>query len=167
MVNQLVRIYGDSASPSFTKSEDRVKEETVFYGDISGRAREENGRSLRGKPYWRRGYNPRGRLPHRASGGYRDDIGIQNKDYGEPSGRQSQRKLNPVDHNGNTSRCNICESKFHWARNCPDADKNQNSDPEKETETLNLFQSPNHNIVEMKVFVGETLSSAVLDSGCT
>ncbi|CAB4016032.1 Hypothetical predicted protein [Paramuricea clavata] len=47
MVNQLVRIYGDSASPSFTKSEDGVKKETVFYGGVSGQVREENDRSSR------------------------------------------------------------------------------------------------------------------------
>ena len=58
-------------------------------------------------------------------------------------------------------------SKFHWARNCPDAYENQGLDPDKKTETLKLFQSPNHDVHEMKVFVGETLSCAVLDSGCT
>ncbi len=64
-------------------------------------------------------------------------------------------------------RCNICESKFHWARNFPDEYETQGLDPAKKTETLNLFQLPNHDVHEMKVFVGETLSCAVLDSGCT
>ena len=29
-------------------------------------------------------------------------------------------KENPLDHEGNVSKCNICESKFHWANKCPD-----------------------------------------------
>ena len=78
-----------------------------------------------------------------------------------------QRKPNPLDSSGNISRCSICESIFHLARKCPYVYENQSQTSEKTPETISLFQSPDHNIDEMRLFVGETFSCAVLDSGCT
>ena len=78
-----------------------------------------------------------------------------------------RRRLNPLDRDGNVSKYSICESKFHWVRDCPDAYESQNFNAERSTETISLFQSPNHDVDQMRVFVGETLSCAVLDSGCT
>ena len=75
-----------------------------------------------------------------------------------------RRKL---DSSENVSRYNVCSSKFHWASNCPEAFENQYYSEEKKPEKINLFQSPNHSSEEIRVFVGETLSCAVLDSGCT
>ena len=87
---------------------------------------------------------------------------------------------------GNTSKCNICESIFHWAKDCPDAHRSQNEDKrvyQTRSTTLEAsdsrnqakvaqeadiwFQSPNLDKVEMKVFVGKTLSCGMHDSGCT
>ena len=88
----------------------------------------------------------------------------QNKDADTSN---AQRRLNPLYSEGNVSRCNICDRKFHWARKCPDAYENQSQDSRGRTETISLFQSLNHYANDMRVFVGETLSCAVLDSGCT
>ena len=83
-------------------------------------------------------------------------------------------------------KCNICGSIFHWAKECLDAHGSQNEDKQVyQTRSTTLeasdsqnqaevtqeadiwFQSPNLDKVEMKVFVGETLSCGMLDSGCT
>ena len=39
------------------------------------------------------------------------------------SGRGSfyDKRNNPLDMNGQISRCNICDSKFHWSKECPDS----------------------------------------------
>lgn len=36
------------------------------------------------------------------------------------------RKQNPVGQDGQVTRCAICDSRFHWARECPDAYENRN-----------------------------------------
>ena len=38
------------------------------------------------------------------------------------------RRFNPRNQFGNTSKCNICEGIFHWAKDCPDAHGSQNED---------------------------------------
>ena len=67
--------------------------------------------------------------------------------------------LNPVDRDGNIKRCRTCESKYHWQSECPVRSKT----PDK----ITLFLSKNIDNEETKVFVGETLNWAVLDSGCS
>ena len=81
--------------------------------------------------------------------------------------------MNPVDSEGNVRRCVICDSRLHWARDCPHSYENMNSPAN--TDTAN-------DTVEVSFFIGLTgvndgsskLSSlkqecsgcAVLDSGC-
>ena len=80
----------------------------------------------------------------------------------EHAGDLRYRKLNPIDSGGKLTRCNICESKSHWARNCPDAYENKKQESE-----ISLFQSSDDKLVQMKVLVEKTLNCAVLDSGCS
>ena len=73
-----------------------------------------------------------------------------------------ERKKNPLDKNGEVSRCSICGSIFHWARFCPDSyeakeDRGTNAEQVKET----LIEGA------MDVLIGETLNMAILDSGCS
>ena len=74
-----------------------------------------------------------------------------------------QSKKNPVKADGITSTCIVCGSVYHWAKDCPDSyenltkKKNTNDDDVK----ISLYSDT------MKHLVGETLSTAVLDSGCT
>eukprot|EP00112_Aurelia_sp_Birch-Aquarium-sp1_P025873 Seg886.5 transcript_id=Seg886.5/GoldUCD/mRNA.D3Y31 product="hypothetical protein" protein_id=Seg886.5/GoldUCD/D3Y31 len=146
MIEQLLKIFGGTVSPCFGKS--NVKEESVFVA-----SNEEAYYSNR----WRRGRDfgrfERGGRPNRR--------GRSLPEFKTSNG-SSVRKLNPPDSSGKPSRCNICESKFHWARNCPDAYENQKQDSE-----ISLFQSSDDKLIQKKVFVGETLNCAVLDSGCT
>ncbi len=67
--------------------------------------------------------------------------------------------MNPVDREGNVTRCRICDSKFHWHQDCTVKAKG----PDK----ITLFQAKDIDNEETRVFVGETLNCAVLDSGCS
>ena len=148
MVEQLLKIFGDTVSPSFGKSD--VKEESVFV------ASNEEGEAYYSSRW--RGGRDFGRFER----GGRSKRRGRNQFEFKTSKESSVRKLNPPDSSGKPSRCNICESKFHWARNCPDAYVKQKQESE-----ISLFQSSDDKIVQMKVFVGETFNCAVLDSGCT
>lgn len=72
---------------------------------------------------------------------------------------KDNRQRNPVDMKGEVSRCNICGSVFHWQRDCPDSYENRKK--KKEEVNVTLYTEV------MDVFMGETLSAAVLDSGCS
>ncbi|XP_057309261.1 uncharacterized protein LOC130647426 [Hydractinia symbiolongicarpus] len=74
---------------------------------------------------------------------------------------KGNRQRNPVDINGEISRCNICGSVFHWQRDCPDSYENRKKKKKKEEVNVTLYTEV------MYVFMGETLSAAVLDSGCS
>ncbi len=148
MVEQLLKIFGDTVSPSFGKSD--VKEESVFVASNEEKEVYYSNRWRGGRDF---GRFERGGRPKRRG---------RNQFEFKASKEFSARKLNPLDSRGKPSRCNICESKFHWARNCPDAYENQKQESE-----ISLFQSSDDKLVQMKVFVGETLNCAVLDSGCT
>ena len=38
----------------------------------------------------------------------------------EKENRRNGRRKNPLDRDGNISRCNISESPYHWSTNCPE-----------------------------------------------
>ena len=99
------------------------------------------------------------------------------------------RRLNPVDREGNVSKCRICDSKFHWASKCPDAFENikesnlvsDNKEPFGHTfETgddsaivhLSLFigytdGDKKNNDSKLDQLVKDSSCSALLDSGCS
>ena len=77
------------------------------------------------------------------------------------------------------SKCAICESIFHWAKDCPDRDKSErvnvashekeksNERPET-SELLNVKEDESVIAVttkELSVFVSESFDSAVIDTG--
>ena len=74
---------------------------------------------------------------------------------------------------GYQSKCSICESINHWAHACPDADalfcQSSQADCQEESDEFQvaLFQSNLLNEESHKVFVSESLSCAILDSGAT
>ena len=93
--------------------------------------------------------------------------------------RTSVRRKNPLDSSGNVSKSSICESIYHWKRDCPDTYESRQKHDFKinlpvaeeshfvEHVEVTLFQPPDLKNSEIGNFVGETLSCAVLDSGCT
>ena len=81
------------------------------------------------------------------------------------------RKFNPLGPNGNPSKCNICSSIMHWARECPNSDKSKNSAYEcsenNQFETNIVLINIKHENKENYSPLGETAGSMVLDSGCS
>ena len=89
------------------------------------------------------------------------------------------RQMNPLNRNGEISRCMICDSKFHWARNCPDAYENKE---EREQENCSDTNETDE-VVHMALFMGnngspsqaeklqnllaESSGHAILDTGCS
>ena len=109
------------------------------------------------------------------------------KHFGRSERQQHYRKMNPSDKDGKITRCNICESRFHWARNCQHAHENQKSQKENgntsrqrddgelfsllvtnRTENVTMFAGNNikNNIEKMKALREETRGSAIVDCGC-
>ena len=145
MVKQLKRLFAAAitSTPVGAQATYQPKEEPVFYNENDnssvyyGDSRRKN---------WYRGNGGRNRRqnnPPRPKKGGNDMKGI----------------LNPVDRDGNITRCRTCDSKYQWQSECPVRLKT----PEK----ITLFQSKNIDNEETKVFVGETINCAVLDSDCS
>ena len=69
------------------------------------------------------------------------------------------QKTNPLDKNGEISKCNVCGSIYHWTKQYPDSYENKTK-PKGESQITLLEEC-------MDTLIGETLSMAVIDSGCT
>lgn len=174
---KMQKIFSDITSKPTIKTEPEIKVEETYYISNRGRGR------WRGRMY--RGDNFRGR-------NYGSN---QFRSRGQYSGNKtSTRKMNPPDENGQVSKCIICQSIFHWAKFCPDAYENQNvmNKPlhlvqeddkinqnlatksrypmflkcESKVDEITLFKTDElDNEKELQIFMGEALSSAVIDSG--
>ena len=72
---------------------------------------------------------------------------------------------NPLDANGFVTQCMVCRSIYHSAKDCLDRNAMYAASQEEEVH-ITLFSNP---VQERYVenFLGETLSYAILDSGCT
>ena len=68
------------------------------------------------------------------------------------------RKTNLLDKNSEILKCNVCGSIYHWRKQCPDSYENKTK-PKDESQ-IALFGEC------MDTLIGETLSMAVIDSGC-
>ncbi|KAK3874884.1 hypothetical protein Pcinc_020203 [Petrolisthes cinctipes] len=121
--------------------------------------------------------NQRGRAPVR---------GGAVRDRGHSSGRYSRystgsarsytrsstgRRQNPLGPDGKVSSCLVCNSRFHWARDCPDAYENLGSRKDhSETVHLSLFMGYAGDASsggKLQKLVEESKGCAVLDTGCS
>lgn len=84
-----------------------VSEDSVCPGDRPG--------GVTGEAYFAGG-EVRGRPRARGFGG-----GARVRASGRSRARGSWRRQNPNDSEGKVSRCVVCDSMFHWARDCPDS----------------------------------------------
>ena len=140
------KVFTNTASPSHVKEEPPVKLEAVdtFYGrdgtNCVASDHLENqeyevyyGRPLR--PDYSSGTRARfqyQRRPYRGRGG-QQSRGAYNaynarsmlRGRGGAIPRNSSRQNNPLDSNGEVTRCNVCDSRFHWASDCPDSYENR------------------------------------------
>ena len=84
--------------------------------------------------------------------------------------RQEKNVMNPMDKNGKISRCVICDSKMHWAKNCPhkklqNINMTETNSAEDNYENANIVlmtEQPSEN----EIFMLEALRSAILDTAC-
>ena len=166
MKSIIMRIFGTEiklqSGNSFTPVE--IKSEPSFVATDSV---ENSSFYVRGNRRFRGRGNTRGFF--RGRGGRAGVTGANAEDVG------GSRKLNPVSSNGDISRCLICDSKLHWARNCPHAYENQKkSEPnidETEIVQLSLFMgltnNENPHNAKLENLLQESKSCALLDTGCS
>ena len=150
MKRQLKAIYDNLSSQEISSTP--VKVEPAY---------EARGYNRSGKDgYYSRGqgsnsfYGGRGRARFNRGGSQ------QNTDWrNQPS---EFRKQNPINNfSGKISRCAVCQSIYHWAKDCPHNESNKN----QENKVTLFTQEVQKCFIEN--FLGETLNLAVLDSGCT
>ena len=91
MKSALKRIFGETKTGDISGDGIKVKEEAALYTNLAGTG----------------GYNGGGRRPYRG----------QSSNAGRMA-RSGQRGTNPFDKFGRRSRCAVCGSTFHWARDC-------------------------------------------------
>ena len=123
-----------------SKHDTRVKEESEDV--LYGR---EYGRRGRGRPRGNRGGRGRGR------------------------GWKNRNNSNPTDESAEVTKCFICKSAQHWARDCPNQNaEGPNSDSYFEEEVhITLFAKGLRTEATNGNLLGETIGCAVLDSGCS
>ena len=174
MKSALKRIFcGDITQKGISSSSAiEIKSEPVFYAkenydrDDDAAAVMYSRGSFRGKSSWRGRRNTRGTPATGANRQPVDRVG---------------RKQNPVGPDGKTSRCLVCDSRFHWARQCPDAYENNKRKGESYRSNDDL-DDDKEDMVHLSLFVGYTNESrsykldklvsesencAVLDTGCS
>ena len=101
-----------------------------------------------------------------------------------PRGNHSARKSNPVGNDGNISRCIICDSRMHWARDCPhsyeklkftssyDSGRKAAAKEDDDDECIqfslfmeNISNSPKKSVKLEKILL-ETKHCALMDTAC-
>ena len=85
--------------------------------------------------------------------------------------RSMNKKLNPRDRTGNITVCFNCGCRFHWSYDCPYGHSSGKKDGVKIEEDLSVSHVVLMSQQKRKnggdIFLGETLGSAVLDSGAS
>ena len=89
----------------------------------------------------------------------------------------NRKEINPLDRNGQISRCVVCDSKMHWAKDCPhgktrktqsvdviESDGQQANDNGYEECELVLLAKESD---KFHILVAEAAKSAVVDTACT
>ena len=165
MKSQLKKIFGDAGKADLEDNVN-VKVESTYESHLQYDA-------LYGDSY---GYRRRGAMRSRPApqrGGMRGGRGAPNiRRSGRTSGMRggAMRGRNPLDEYGNPTKCSVCASINHWAAACPDGQYFTEDFEVEEYEAdheVTLFQS---NLITedcLKIFVAESIGSAILDSGAS
>ena len=82
--------------------------------------------------------------------------------------QKSNNKLNPPNNKGQISPCIVCNSKMHWANNCPHNTQSANvlEDKVDECEEVCIVLMT-EDLDKNKIFVAEASKSALIDTACT
>ena len=161
MKSAIKRIFCNDINKNSDNSSSKVivKNEPIFYGNDENEVMYARN-NFRGR-FSRRTNNYRGR------GGGAILTGSNREQVGRGGRRQ-----NPLDAEGNISKCLICDSRFHWARQCPDAYEKMNEsdkDTNNEMVHLSLFigYAQNDKKNKLVTLLKESNGCAVLDCGCS
>ena len=75
---------------------------------------------------------------------------------------------NPLDKYGKRSRCAVCQSTYHWAKDCPHKKNEQVRLTETENvDEVNITLLTNDRMSDCEIFMTESLGSAIIDTACT
>ena len=122
--------------------------------------------ALYGRGSWR-GNNARGRARIATRWRGRGNRGVSTA----PDYNNANRRSNPVGNDGQVSRCLVCDSKFHWARECPHSyESTYKKVEDSESVHLSLFVGYTKGAQEcskLETLLTETKNAALLDTGCT
>ena len=140
-------------------SEVVVKEEPVFETEFSV---SENFYGQTNRGYWRgnRGTRNSSRGAYRGNYGFRGNpkrntFDVENEQSKQKETGTTTRKKNPLDRYGRITKCSICQSIYHWVRDCPDRDE----------DNISLFTNEEERS-QLPQFLQETINCAILDCGC-
>ena len=196
MKETIKRVFGDKIGCGELSSE--IKMEPVFEVEskneaesLYARSSSSNGRrpAFRGRGWRGRGqgggYNQRGGFnPTNSQRGNYSGGSSQRGGYNSSSSAQQSRgrRTNPLDRDGLVTRCIVCDSRFHWLKDCPDAFENQESSEALQSVSENRGGEED-NPVHLSLFMGytneakksskleglvqETYGYALLDTGCS
>ncbi|XP_034552315.1 uncharacterized protein LOC117821880 isoform X2 [Notolabrus celidotus] len=94
---------------------------------------------------------------------------------GKRESKQSQQGTvqgtNPLDRYGRRTRCAVCQSTYHWAKDCPHKNEQVKlTEDERMTnvvEECNITLLSKDSLSDTEIFMVESLGSAVIDTACT
>ena len=155
MKEQLLKVFNDPSvfsSDADIKNESSIKVEPTFQGYVF----QEHSYYAQSNPRFMNSFRARGR----GALGTPKNKGWQSFQSQKVNDTKRRQRHNPPDKDGKVSRCYNCGSILHWARNCP---YHEESKPSCKDEVRIQFYMEE----VLQTLVGETLSMAILDSGCT
>ena len=181
MKNQLKRIFGDDSINLTDVDNYNIEIKTESVNEATAYDFDQNdvyyGNNFHGRNFGRRGQfrsygnNNHARLQNQNSDKFGNTSFTRGKNVTRGGRRGGRRGRNPLDEYGQPSKCAVCGSVNHWASNCPNVCYSQecsNENIEEESDhNVTLFQSTLLTDESLKVFVSESFSSAILDSGAT
>ena len=84
---------------------------------------------------------------------------------GSRNDRQVERGTNPINKYGKRTRCAVCQSTYHWAKDCPHKEEVKVTETSEEEQcNLTIFTKE---VRENEILLTEALGCAVIDTTCT
>ena len=100
--------------------------------------------------------------------GQRQGQGRRNATSQQRSDKTVLPGTNPLDKFGKRSRCAVCQSTFHWAKDCPNKKSDQVRLTEDENvDEVNITLLTNNPMSDAEIFITESMGSAIIDTACT
>lgn len=79
-----------------------------------------------------------------------------------------QPGTNPLDKFGRRSKCAVCQSTFHWAKDCPNkCDSVKFTEDKTDVEECNITLYTKESPTDAEIFMTECFGSAIIDTACT